>query len=347
MASEWEKLATGARRWTFYFDVEGFSEKDGLLSIELKIPTEDKLQLGADSPYTRERAVLLRTAGGRADGASCWCTMGVVLDVDARRRIMVVQADPARPLPSGCGKVEVVPTCNVTSHRRNFEALHRMRDLEGTEVSLYLLQLTAHAHPNETTFSLHAFVCTCAHTQVYKALMDPARTATVSPPLQYMRENLKIVSVWQKLGWLNKAQLGAVETVLQLPPEGGLRLIQGPPGTGKTTTVAAIVSALRLKDTLQKRHRILLCAPSNAAVDELLLRLRRDGLLPITRPKEGSKNETVTEERMIRLGTLENIQSAVLPLGCRALLHRAMGVVCGLASARSVGGLRLGVNAVH
>jgi superfamily I DNA/RNA helicase len=141
--------------------------------------------------------------------------------------------------------------------------------------------------------------------------MNPARTVTVTPPLEVYREH--IVNIWQKRGWLNKAQLGAVKSVLQLPPEGGLRLIQGPPGTGKTTTVAAIVSALQLKDNLQTKHRILLCAPSNAAVDELLLRLRRDGLLPTT--THATSNVFLREESMLRLGTLENIHGAALPLG--------------------------------
>jgi hypothetical protein len=167
MASEWENLATGARRWTCWCELAGFSEEDdSLLSIELKLPAEDKLQLGADSPYARERAVLLRTGGG-GGAAGSWCTMGVVLDVDVKRRVMVVQADPARPLPSGCGKVEVVPTCSLTSHRRHFEALHRMRHLEGTEVSGNPLQLTAYAHTSTckrnnvlTTRILHVFPLT-------------------------------------------------------------------------------------------------------------------------------------------------------------------------------------------
>jgi hypothetical protein len=112
-------------------------EDDSLLSIELRLLEE----LGTDSPYTRERAILLRTAagkgagGGGAEGKGSWCTLAVVLDVDLKKGTMVVQADPARPVPRGCGPMEVVPICTVTSHRRNFEALHRTRELEGTAVS--------------------------------------------------------------------------------------------------------------------------------------------------------------------------------------------------------------------
>ena len=64
----------------------------------------------------------------------------------------------------------------------------------------------------------------CPRAQVYKALMEPAREAAVPPPPPaYM---LGIVRGWQQRGWLNEAQQQAVVSVLQLPPEGGVRLIQ-------------------------------------------------------------------------------------------------------------------------
>jgi senataxin len=53
-------------------------------------------------------------------------------------------------------------------------------------------------------------------------------------------------------------------------PRSGLFLLQGPPGTGKTTTTAALIAelALRYRDT-----SLLICAPSNQALRELLLRV--------------------------------------------------------------------------
>eukprot|EP01033_Poteriospumella_lacustris_P014442 gene14442-10320_t len=53
-------------------------------------------------------------------------------------------------------------------------------------------------------------------------------------------------------------------------PRRGLFLLQGPPGTGKTTTTAALIVelALRYRDT-----SLLICAPSNQALRELLLRV--------------------------------------------------------------------------
>ena len=83
----------------------------------------------------------------------------------------------------------------------------------------------------------------------------------------------------------NVSQLCAIEYVCRpLPINQGTRisLVQGPPGTGKTKTIIGIIAALLQKLQMQHEsslkparapHRILLCAASNAAVDELVLRL--------------------------------------------------------------------------
>jgi hypothetical protein len=71
---------------------------------------------------------------------------------------------------------------------------------------------------------------------------------------------------------INQSQAEAVHKVIQ--QKNGFSLIQGPPGTGKTSTILAIISSLRSVSD-QYKHRILACAPSNAAVDELERRLRQ------------------------------------------------------------------------
>ncbi|GBB94595.1 hypothetical protein RclHR1_02390001 [Rhizophagus clarus] len=71
---------------------------------------------------------------------------------------------------------------------------------------------------------------------------------------------------------INQSQAEAVHKVIQ--QKNGFSLIQGPPGTGKTSTILAIISSLRGVSS-QYKHRILACAPSNAAVDELERRLRQ------------------------------------------------------------------------
>ena len=100
----------------------------------------------------------------------------------------------------------------------------------------------------------------------------------------------------------NKAQ---TEAMLYAVSGEGFRLIQGPPGTGKTKTVLGVLSALLAQvappgsglssSTAQenKRH-VLVCAPSNAAVDELALRIYKNGLW--------DKNGNVYHPSIVRVG---------------------------------------------
>ncbi|CDZ97219.1 atp dependent helicase [Phaffia rhodozyma] len=69
---------------------------------------------------------------------------------------------------------------------------------------------------------------------------------------------------------LNHSQMFAVKSVLQKP----LSLIQGPPGTGKTVTSASIVYHLAKMNPGQ----VLVCAPSNVAVDQLTEKIHATGL---------------------------------------------------------------------
>ncbi|XP_076041581.1 upf1 RNA helicase isoform X2 [Oratosquilla oratoria] len=69
---------------------------------------------------------------------------------------------------------------------------------------------------------------------------------------------------------LNNSQQYALKHALQRP----LSLIQGPPGTGKTVTSATIVYQL----VKQTGGTVLVCAPSNTAVDQLTEKIHQTGL---------------------------------------------------------------------
>lgn len=70
--------------------------------------------------------------------------------------------------------------------------------------------------------------------------------------------------------WLNLSQQDAVQRVIEAQE---VAIIHGPPGTGKTTTlVEAII------ETLQRETQVLVCAPSNAAVDWISEQLSRRGV---------------------------------------------------------------------
>uniref|UniRef100_A0A914YUY4 DNA helicase n=1 Tax=Panagrolaimus superbus TaxID=310955 RepID=A0A914YUY4_9BILA len=68
---------------------------------------------------------------------------------------------------------------------------------------------------------------------------------------------------------LNHSQANAVKAALQRP----LSLIQGPPGTGKTVTSATLVYHL-----VKHVGQVLVCAPSNIAVDQLAEKIHKTGL---------------------------------------------------------------------
>ena len=86
---------------------------------------------------------------------------------------------------------------------------------------------------------------------------------------------------------LNHSQFSAVKAVLQKP----LSLIQGPPGTGKTVTSASIVYHL----AKQNMGQVLVCAPSNVAVDQLTEKIAATGLR-VVRLCAKSREEVINPE---------------------------------------------------
>ncbi|KAG4305321.1 hypothetical protein PORY_001491 [Pneumocystis oryctolagi] len=82
---------------------------------------------------------------------------------------------------------------------------------------------------------------------------------------------------------VNKPQ---AEAIIGVTKSTGFYLIQGPPGTGKTKTILGMINAFLSESknksarfgTIQndcESSRILVCAPSNAAIDEIVLRLKQ------------------------------------------------------------------------
>ena len=69
---------------------------------------------------------------------------------------------------------------------------------------------------------------------------------------------------------LNESQIAALEKIILAKDVG---FIHGPPGTGKTTTLVQAIA-----DVLHEEKQVLVCAPSNAAVDLLADKLSEQGL---------------------------------------------------------------------
>ncbi|TVR87502.1 MAG: AAA family ATPase [Saprospirales bacterium] len=85
---------------------------------------------------------------------------------------------------------------------------------------------------------------------------------------------------------LNPSQIEAVEAGINAED---ISVIHGPPGTGKTTTLKHLIINL-----VQRKNKVLVCAPSNAATDWIASQLYREGL------------------KVVRMGHLSRIDQEVL-----------------------------------
>ncbi|KAI1140738.1 SEN1 N terminal-domain-containing protein [Hypoxylon sp. FL0543] len=146
----------------------------------------------------------------------------------------------------------------------------------------------------------------------YYDLMPEILEAKPSPMLKFSEEAIQNVMENYQLN------TGQAKAILHARENDAFTLVQGPPGTGKTKTIVAMVGALltgslgattgtALKPPVKPVSRgmskkLLVCAPSNAAVDELVLRL-----------KEGVKSTTGSFHKIniLRLGRSDAINAAV------------------------------------
>jgi senataxin len=110
---------------------------------------------------------------------------------------------------------------------------------------------------------------------------------------------------------INRAQAKAIKSAMD---NDAFTLIQGPPGSGKTKTITALVGSL-LTNALSKvavsignhkpatSRKVLVCAPSNAAVDELVMRMK-DGVK--------TRHGRLEKISVVRLGRSDAINAKVL-----------------------------------
>ncbi|TKA62537.1 hypothetical protein B0A55_12569, partial [Friedmanniomyces simplex] len=150
----------------------------------------------------------------------------------------------------------------------------------------------------------------------------------------------KQIAGMQEVWKVNRAQGEAIHAALE---NEGFSLIQGPPGSGKTKTIVAIVGGL-LSQTLgrgsgngvtkisvpraaggnQASHgggegaakKLLVCAPSNAAVDELVMRLKGG-----VTTRSGRRCQV----NVVRIGRSEAINSQVLDVTMDELVAKRLG----------------------
>lgn len=169
---------------------------------------------------------------------------------------------------------------------------------------------------------------------------DLCQQIVKAAPSRRIRFSEKQIANAQDVWNVNRAQADAINAALE---NEGFSLIQGPPGSGKTKTIVAIVGGL-LSQTLggsstsatkismpqagggyggsgggastAASRKLLVCAPSNAAVDELVMRL-----------KEGVKTKSGRQYplNVVRIGRSDQINQQVVDVTMDELVAKRTG----------------------
>lgn len=106
-------------------------------------------------------------------------------------------------------------------------------------------------------------LCGCTNT-LDNAIRRSILLKTPPPPIVLLGDDN---SAYDEDGLYNQKQVHAIRAALH-ESSSPITLLQGPPGTGKTRTVLGVITAL-----LARGERVLVCAPSNTATDEIVSRL--------------------------------------------------------------------------
>ena len=164
----------------------------------------------------------------------------------------------------------------------------------------------------------------------YYDLCDEIINARVSPKFPRPEATINALVTNYKV---NQAQAKAVQSAVD---NDAFTLIQGPPGSGKTKTIVAIVGALLTRTLNEPKEqliarplgpnsappsavtakKLLVCAPSNAAVDELVMRFMA-GVKTL--------NGAFHKINVIRLGRSESINPKVLEVTLDELVKKRIG----------------------
>jgi senataxin len=161
-------------------------------------------------------------------------------------------------------------------------------------------------------------------------LQDEVISAKPSPILDYSDDKLQpLVENYN----VNTAQAKAVRSALD---NDAFTLIQGPPGSGKTKTICALVGAMMTgavfdqsangsrtsgpangRPSTLRAKKILVCAPSNAAVDELVMRFK-NGIKTLD-----GRNEKLS---VVRLGRSDAINANIKDVTLEELVNAKLSL---------------------
>ncbi|KAF9970524.1 DEAD-box type RNA helicase [Actinomortierella ambigua] len=183
---------------------------------------------------------------------------------------------------------------------------------------LKLLNLT-------TTHREYAALVGMSHYDLCSDVLHP-------PVREPFRPSNQLVQSFMDTYMVNTPQAHAIIGAIERKE--GFTLIQGPPGTGKTKTILGLAGALLREDRNRSAApvvrtarfteenlragdvgRLLVCAPSNAAIDEIVKRL-----ITGIRNTQGK----MFIPKVVRVGTLETIHSQVREVALETLIAKEL-----------------------
>ncbi|CCH43533.1 hypothetical protein BN7_3085 [Wickerhamomyces ciferrii] len=202
-------------------------------------------------------------------------------------------------------------------HRNVPQVVNNMLNPHSPIIMMKVMQMTTIEREYS---SLHGLAYYNLSRQILQATPDTSAIAT-DDEIEEVQKNYKV----------NRSQANAIASSIKAQ---GFFLVQGPPGTGKTKTILGIISHMLSNyransNVIQtpsvipgktladfKNKKVLICAPSNAAVDELVLRLK-DGI-------PNAKGE-IYNPQLVRLGRSDAINTAVKDMTLEELVDAKLG----------------------
>jgi ATP-dependent RNA/DNA helicase IGHMBP2 len=179
------------------------------------------------------------------------------------------------------------------------------------------------------------------HSRVVRALFDPASILLPDLTMSPRDEPSPSLPVSAFNANLDESQLRAVAACLDAHHT-PLSCVWGPPGTGKTTTVVEVI-----RQAVQKGWRVLVTAPSNVAVDNVLSNLMTKSTAASTPAPSNKSNSRIGARncrkaggggaaaaaapspshrlRVVRLGHPARMQSEILCYSLDSLVQSAEG----------------------
>ncbi|KAM9207324.1 putative helicase senataxin [Dugong dugon] len=169
--------------------------------------------------------------------------------------------------------------------------------------------------------------------QLARAVLNPN-------PMDFCTKDLLTTASERIITYLrdfNEDQKKAIETaytmVKQSPSVAKICLIHGPPGTGKSKTIVGLLYRLLTENQRKghsdensnakiKQNRVLVCAPSNAAVDELMKKI----ILEFKEKCKDKKNPlgNCGDINLVRLGPEKSINNEVLKFSLDSQVNHRM-----------------------